>query len=51
MRSRTLTFKSPDKVKLIALFFIVGIVFFPSVRHATASALHTTADILSSDSQ
>jgi hypothetical protein len=50
MSHKILTFKSPDKVKLIALLFIVGIIFSPSVRYATATVLHTTADILSSDS-
>jgi hypothetical protein len=49
MSRRSLIFKSPDKVKLIAILFIVGIIFSPSVRYATATVLHTTADILSSD--
>jgi hypothetical protein len=47
MTRKSLTFKSPDKVKLFALLFIVAIIFSPSVRYATATVLYTTADILS----
>jgi len=50
MTRKSLTFKSPDKVKLIALLFIVAITFSPSVRYATSTVLHTTADILSPES-
>jgi hypothetical protein len=49
MARKSLTFKSPDKVKLLTLLFVLGIIFSPSVRYATATVLHTTADILSSD--
>jgi len=49
MSRKSLTFKSPDKVKLLALLFILGIIFSPSVRYATSTVLHTTADILSPD--
>jgi hypothetical protein len=51
MARKSLTFKSPDKVKLLALLFILGIIFSPSVRYATATVLHTTADILSPHSE
>jgi hypothetical protein len=47
MSRKSLTFKSPDRVKVLTLVFIVALVFSPSVRHTTASILHTTADIIS----
>jgi hypothetical protein len=47
MSRKTLTFKSPDRMKVVTLVFIVALVFSPSVRQTTASILHTTADILS----
>ena len=50
MKRKSLTFKSPDKVKFLALLFALGIIFSPSVRYATATVLHTTADILSPNS-
>jgi len=47
MSRKSLTFKSPDRVKVVTLVFIVALVFSPSVRQTTASILHTVADIIS----
>lgn len=47
MRTKTLTFKPPNKMRTIILIFAVAFVFSPSVRNATANTLYTVADIIS----
>jgi hypothetical protein len=47
--AKSLTFKSPDKMKTIALIFIVAFILSPGVRNTTASTLHTVADIISTN--
>ena len=49
MTRKSLTFKSPNKVKLFAVLFIFALIFSSTVRNATATVLYTTADILSSN--
>jgi len=48
MRSKTLTFKAPNKMRTIILIFAVAFIFSPGVRNLTANTLHTVADIISS---
>jgi hypothetical protein len=48
--AKRLTFKSPSKVKTIALIFIVAMILSPGVRNMTASTLHTVADIIAPSS-
>ena len=50
-RRKTLTFKSPDRMKVIILMFIVALIFSPTVRYMTADALHTIADIIAPQDQ
>ena len=47
MSRKSLTFKTPDRMKVLALIFIFGMVFSPSVHNFTAQVLYTTADIIS----
>jgi hypothetical protein len=47
--AKTLTFKSPSKVKTILLIFIVAFILSPGVRNLTANTLYTVADIISTD--
>ena len=47
-RTKSLTFKPPDKMKLIGLIFIVAFLIFPSVRYTTGSILHSTANFIQS---
>jgi hypothetical protein len=49
MRTKTLTFKAPDKMRTIILIFAVAFVFSPEVRNATANTLYTVADIISTN--
>ena len=49
MRSKTLTFKSPNRMKVITLIFIVSFILSPGVRNLTANALYTVADIITTD--
>jgi hypothetical protein len=51
MARKSLTFKAPDKVKVLTLLFALAIIFSPTVRNTTANVLYATADILSSNSQ
>ena len=44
--ARSLTFKSPSKVKTILLIFAVAFILSPGVRNTTSSTLHTVADII-----
>jgi len=44
--AKRLTFKSPDKVRTIALIFIVAFILSPGVRNTTSTTLHTVADII-----
>ena len=46
MSRKSLTFKSPDRVKVFTLIFIVSLIFSPAVRNITAQTLHTVADII-----
>ena len=45
-RSKSLTCKSPDKMKLIVLVFAILFVINPSVRYTTGTALHAVANII-----
>ena len=45
-RTKSLTFKSPDKMKTIGLIFIVAFLIFPQVRYTTGSILHSTANFI-----
>jgi len=45
-RSKTLTFKSPDKVKTVLLIFVAALILSPGVRTVTANTMHTVADII-----
>jgi hypothetical protein len=47
MRSKTLTFKSPDRMKVLTLVFVVAFVFSPQVRVTTANVLYSLADMIS----
>jgi hypothetical protein len=47
-RTKTLTFKSPDKMKTIGLVFVIAFLFFPSVRYTTGNILHSAADFIQS---
>ena len=47
MRTKSLTFKSPNKVKTLTLIFIVCFIVFPSVRYTTADVLRSTASLIS----
>ena len=47
MRTKTLTFKKPDSMKVIVLIFAVAFIFSPSVRNLTANTLYTVADVIS----
>lgn len=49
MKSKSLTFKSPDRVKVITLIFIVSFILSPGVRNLTANTLYTVADIISTN--
>jgi hypothetical protein len=44
--AKRLTFKSPSKVKTIALIFAVAFILSPGVRNITSQTLHTVADII-----
>ena len=48
--ARSLTFKSPSKVKTILLIFTVAMILSPGVRNMTANTLRTAADIISPSS-
>jgi len=45
-RRKYLTFKSPNKMKVIGLLFVVSFFLFPGVRYNTGEALHLTADLI-----
>lgn len=45
-RSKSLTFKSPDRMKLLAMIFAFAFIFSPSVRYSTSQVLHTVADLI-----
>jgi len=47
-RTKTLTFKPPNKMKTIGLIFIVTFLVFPQVRYTTGSILHSTANFIQS---
>ena len=49
MKTKTLTFKAPDKMKTLILIFAVAFIFSPSVRNLTANTLYTVADIISTN--
>lgn len=48
-KSKSLTLKSPDKMKLILLVFAILFVINPSVRYTTGTALHAVADVIQGD--
>ena len=48
MRTKTLTFKAPNRMRTIILIFAVAFIFSPGVRNLTANALYTVADVISS---
>jgi hypothetical protein len=43
---KSLTCKSPDKMKLILLVFAILVVINPSVRYTSGTALHAVADVI-----
>jgi len=45
-RTKSLTFKSPDKMKTIGAIFIIAFLVFPQVRYTTGSILHSTANFI-----
>ena len=47
MRTKSLTLKSPNKVKLITLIFVISFILFPSVRYTSADVLRSTASLIS----
>lgn len=47
MKTNTLTFKAPDKMRTVTLIFVVAFIFSPSVRNLTANTLYTVADLIS----
>ncbi len=49
MRTKTLTFRPPNKMRTIILIFAVAFIFSPGVRNLTANALYTAADIISTN--
>lgn len=49
MRTKTLTFKTPNKMKTIFLIFAIVFVFSPNVRNMTANTLYTVADMISTN--
>lgn len=49
MRTKTLTFKSPNKMKVFLLIFVVAFIFSNQVRDVTAKTLYTVADLISSN--
>lgn len=48
MRTKTLTFRPPNKMRTIILIFAVAFIFSPGVRNLTANVLYTVADVISS---
>ena len=47
-RTKSLTFKSPNKMKTLVLAFIVLFIMFPGVRYTTANILHSAGDLIQS---
>ena len=47
-RTKSLTFKSPNKVKTIGLIFIIAFLVFPQVRYTTGNIMHSAADFIQS---
>lgn len=47
-RTKTLTFKPPDKMKTIGLIFVVAFLIFPQVRYTTGNIMHSAADFIQS---
>jgi len=45
--AKTLTFKKPNKMRLILFCFIVAFICSSGVRNLTANTLYTVADIIS----
>lgn len=46
MASKSLTFKSPDKMKVLGLIFLALFILSPNVRYTTGSVLHTVANVI-----
>ena len=51
MATKTLTFKPPDKMKVVALAFLILFILFPSVRYTTGNILHSTANFIQSTAE
>jgi hypothetical protein len=45
--AKTLTFKKPNKMRLILFCFVIAFALSPNVRNLTANTLYTVADIIS----
>ena len=46
MKTKTLTFKAPNKMKTILVVFALAFIFSHQVKTATANTLYTVADII-----
>ena len=49
-RRKSLTFKSPNKMKLIGLIYIVAFFIFSPVRYHTGEAFHVVGNMIQSTS-
>ena len=49
MKTKTLTFKTPNKMRTILVIFTVAFIFSHQVRNVTANTFYTVADIIYSN--
>jgi hypothetical protein len=49
MKTKTLTFKAPNKMKTILVVFALAFIFSHQVKDVTANTLYTVADIIYSN--
>jgi hypothetical protein len=49
MKTKTLTFKAPNKMRTILVIFAVAFIFSHQVKIVTANTLYTIADIIYSN--
>jgi hypothetical protein len=49
MKTKTLTFKTPNKMQTILVIFAVAFIFSHQVKTVTANTLYTIADIIYSN--
>jgi hypothetical protein len=49
MKTKTLTFKAPNKMKTILVVFALAFIFSHQVKTITANTLYTVADIISNN--